>query len=376
MAPNGSSSPMRRHPAVWWSRLKVKWPFLVWLVAAAAALYLYFLGAQGGVIPGTVEVDHEDAAPVETARLLTLQIHEGDRVAAGDIVATFDTTALDSELAVERLGIVRRFESDIASAEASLRDFRIKCDDDTARQAVLDEELHRMQDLFARHLIDEQSMTRVRIERDTLARVAAGHAKVLTELEREVARVRDQMSQMLAWLDGGAALTNVVASTEADGVRTRVSLLRARRDGYTIRAHRPGIVSRVNRAPGDVVSAGSAVANIVSETPRRFIGFVMEWRARDVKVGQKAFIMRPDGSPGVLDARVVSVGPDIMSLPSRVSPIPGQAVRGRRIVLEADESNDYVPGEAVTISFSRPNPWPFGDSAGRRDRDAKDGSKT
>jgi len=92
-----------RHPAVWWSRIKVRWPFFVWLAAIAAAAALFLHGGTAGSLSGVVEVFHEDISLLETARLKTLHVREGQQVRKEHVLVEFDASILEVEMEICRL---------------------------------------------------------------------------------------------------------------------------------------------------------------------------------------------------------------------------------------------------------------------------------
>ncbi len=64
--------PLPRHPAVWWSRMRFRWPFLIWVAAIALAIFFYSHGGQFGSLTGVVAVVREDVASLEPGRLVSL----------------------------------------------------------------------------------------------------------------------------------------------------------------------------------------------------------------------------------------------------------------------------------------------------------------
>jgi len=92
-----------KHPVVWWSRIKVRWPFFVWLAAIAAAAALFLHGGSAGSLSGVVEVFYEDISPLETARLKTLHVEEGQQIRKEHVLAEFDTSILEAEMEIYRL---------------------------------------------------------------------------------------------------------------------------------------------------------------------------------------------------------------------------------------------------------------------------------
>ena len=87
--------------------------------------------------------------------------------------------------------------------------------------------------------------------------------------------------------------------------------------------------------------------------PIRVVGFLPESDLSAVAIGTPAKIY-PTVSlreTGVISGRVAQISPAVYSLPERASPIRGQVVRGRRVVLELDEEANLIPGETVSIEI-------------------------
>lgn len=353
MSPASSTKPLPKHPAVWWSRIKFRWPALVWLAAIVGAGWLYLSAGEYDSLSGVVEVIRENAAAVEPARLVSIAVQVGQNVRPGDTLAQLDTATLDaeiaaleSEVALEQMQIDRQFSRAIIDAESALREARLRETSERAQLDSLNEELKRMESLLASRLMDAQSVARFKIERDTLHRSVQTYPETIRTLEQRLAEATNQQAAALGRLTPGSG---VVAASQQ-----RVNLLKLRKEGYTIRARRGGLVSQIRHLPGDVVPAGDPVVVTVVMDEQRFIGFVPEWRVYHWTVGDRARVFRRSAPTTFHRAHVVSVAPEIMALPGRVSPIQGQPVRGRRLVLVPDSPAEFIPGEEVIIDVEVP----------------------
>ena len=334
---------IRRHPAVWRSRVKHCWPVCVWLAAIIIGTFLYFHGGQFGGMSGTVEVIREDIAPLETARLQALKVEPGRHIKAGDVVAEMDASVLDAEMAVERLQIDRQFAQAVSRAESALRDARIRQAETAGELEVLDVEVERMKGLLAKQLIDAQTVAKTRARQKALTEAAGFYPEMIKELEEDLDRTRQRMKDLSQRMDG-----------ESKESGERLGLLELRRGSYTLRSTTDGIVSRVDKEVGDVVQAGSPVVSVVADGVQRIIGFLPEYNARAVKEGMTAYVTRSTGGGLVIEARVVALVPEIVALPTRVNPFPSQTLRGRRVIIIPEEPGDLLPGEGVSIYFERP----------------------
>jgi len=136
-----------------------------------------------------------------------------------------------------------------------------------------------------------------------------------------------------------------------------LGMLKLRQETYTLRALRDGVVSRIIKEPGEVVQAGEAVMTIVYDGVSSVTGFLPEFRARELTVGDRAYLTRAARFSRAVPAVVTHLGPEILALPGRVSPIPGRTLRGRRVVLEPRVEHGFLPGETVSIHIEKPVWW-------------------
>lgn len=343
---------IRRHPAVWWSRLKLRWPFFVWVLAAVAAVFFYLHGGQFGGMSGAVDTVREEVAPLETARLKALRVVIGQRVKAGDVLAEMDTSVLDAEMAVEKLQVDRQFAQAVSRVEAALRDARIRQAETMGELEVLTSEIERMDQLLAKQLIDAQTVSRLRARKEALAQAAEFYPEMIRNLEEDLERAQKRMATVESEM--GSEASAAAGEPDVETSRQRLGLLDLRRASYALRAGSDGIVSRLYHGAGDVVQGGIPIMTLVQEGVQRVIGFLPEHSAQDVTVGMPVYMTRAVGGGPVFSGKVTALVPEIMALPTRASPVPAQTWRGRRVIIDPLGPNDLLPGEGVSIYFERP----------------------
>jgi multidrug resistance efflux pump len=349
-----------RHPRVWWSRIKYKWPFLIWVAAVWAAFQLYLAGARTVRMPGVIEALREEAAPVEDARLVSVQVTPGQAVVPGDVLARFDASLSDAEMAVERLHAERQFTSVISGISDRLRDLRMRLASETLRLDVLRAESRKLEELMAAGVEDAARMAYFRAEQEALAKSVELYPAEIRELEREQAEAQSRLETARRWFAAVTESARDATSPPPEGleeIAETVSLLRARRDNYILRARHTGTVTRVWFQPGDVVAAGvPAITLLIRGDQRTVTGFLGEHISHAVVEGQEAFVepARLSGFAKLTPARIRTVSPDVAWLPTRVSPVQNQQIRGRRVSVELLEPIDLFPGEAVNIYVGRP----------------------
>lgn len=310
---------------VFFARLKTRWSFVVWLLAALLAVIVYFHGGRFGGMRGSVFTRIQTTAPLETGRLVALHVEVGDVVRPGDLLAQMDTSVLEAETALmaaemrntiaeiqtEEIQNLRRFDAAIIRLESELRELRLK-------QAEA-----------------------------SLETITKTYPDVITQVKKSLAEARSQKASISEQSRSAIALVEQAAVEQARLFSMQV-------EACSLRAQQDCTVSRLYFFPGDIVSAGDPVVSSVVAGDPRIIGFLSEYNARDVEVEMKAYLTSVSGYGPVVKARVLAMTPEIYSLPNRAGPISGQTSRGRRVVLAAEPGCSLLPGESVNIHFSRP----------------------
>ncbi len=346
------------HPAVWRSRLRLRWPFIVWLLAIVAAVYLSAHGGSYGGMAGVVDVKRELVAPLETARILSVEVTVGQQVKAGDVLVRMDTTILNSEMALDKLQAERRFGQAVADARSDLREAKIEQAKYMGEAGVLEAELLRLDGLLKRRLIEAQDVTRIRARYEALAQAVELYPEVISELQEDLALAVQRMETMEAWLSSDVMVpdTNDVSILEWDleTGRRRIGLLHLRRESYILRAQADGMVAQVFHEAGEVGQAGTPILSLIHADTEQVIGYLAESSSHEVTVGMSLFVKANRKNSVPIQGRVISMLPEILGLPNRLNPLPGRTFRGRHVIISLEEENDFLAGEAVTISLEKP----------------------
>lgn len=375
MIPDYNKPTLHRH--VRWRRLRSNWPVLVWLAAAIIGGYLCFGTAQLGSMMGVVETMIEPVAPLDTARLISIEVQPGQRVVAGQILARMDTSLLDARLATEdarlleaegtmagyqqnMLQLIRRFDDAIQSSEATLAEAEQSHSRDRAELRELKKEMTRLEGLRERQLVGEAELSALRPQIAGREVSLAGYAAVREIHLRRLEEARQGRARLLATLglEDSQDVTGRLAQKMEDHTKVLQSSHDRRmiqKENYTLCAAHDGIVSRIYARPGDVIRAGEQIMRLVSDSSEYIQGFLPEEHLSVLHIGQKARVVRRTGGEEY-EAEVTSIAPEIQSLPSRVSPIRNLPLRGRRILLTLEGEHDLIPGETVTIVPTRNGP--------------------
>ncbi len=370
-----------RHPVVLGRRLLRSWPMGLWLMAVVVVIYLYQGASKLGGMSGAVESLVQPVAPLETARLTRLHVTLGQRVQAGEVVATMDTLLFDAQAAIDEarlievegtiqnyqqrvLEFVREFETETSRARFDLQMQRLNQARDNSVLAVLRAELAHLEDLRGKGLVSDRDLASLRPDIAALEQTVAAYPELVRIHEERLRAAETDETTMRALLSPDDSATMDIMGTIQDMRQALAEIIRTSRErrdlqraGYALRASADGVVARILHNEGNVVTAGSEVLRIVAEKPTRVIGFLPEVHLRDMGLGDTVTISRQSDRGQGFTGVVASISPVIEALPGRISPIRGVALRGRRVVIDCGDQHDLIPGETVRVILGTPRPW-------------------
>jgi multidrug resistance efflux pump len=370
-------------------RIARNWPFLLWLGVLVFIMAVYSRNQQFGRMAGTVEIIGEEIVPPEAARLVSLHVVVGQSVTNGQIVAQMDTGSVDAQMRVDEatlrdardafsldqramVAAIEKSEAAVKDAEATLKTQQMLQERDAAEVAELRRELKRREDLLVKRLIDEISVNELRPPIASLEQGLTSYPKLIEicrQALKSAEKHRDAMQACLR-MDQDGSLSGAISNkavTSLSIVEATRDQTRQRKQSFTLRSSRAGIVSRIYIFPGNVVPAGIPIMHIVEPHPTTVVGFSPELSPLSLKVGQDVLIWRQNepaflqgSEPSLIVPAVVeSVSTAVEAFPARINPIQvqvqgGEPLRGRRIIFRFKGEHDFGarafnPGETVEI---------------------------
>jgi len=361
------------HPRLWLRRISRSWPFFFWLLIVFVVVLLH--GESGRLVgmTGAVETIAEPIAGLTTARLKTINVALGEHVKANQLVAEMDTSLVEAQLAIDEafvleaeatvarfqrdiLLLLGRFQAELDDSQATLAQENLRVEREKAELEGLKHEQARMQRLLKQRLIREPDIRDVQAQIAALERSVQESPKVVAIHETRVKNAHERLAEVRRWLrieEGEDASTAIERKMNARGEIFELTrkMGHLQLSTYSLKATRDGIVSRVFHEEGDVVQAGEPILRLVSPKSMRIIGFLPEQYVGNLLVGRKGTARPQRGNGHDVNVVIECISPEVSALPGRVSPIRGQAIRGRRIVFAMeDENHGLIPGQTVLVS--------------------------
>jgi HlyD family secretion protein len=333
-------------------------------VLLLAGIAIWWIGRGGGRGTGQAR-GFSEAIPLAVAstaggRLVQVVVAVGQSVKAGDVVAKLDTELLEIQrrkLEAERgllssklVAETNREGDTVMRNEARLLWTSADAEQDLAAFADIETEVARLDGLLGDQLVKASAVEPIRRERDGLA------ARVDT-IER--ARRSGQ-----AGLDGKrdgktAAEREAIVALRTAPLREalrikdiKLSQLTLQLDALSLRAPGDGVVAVINRRAGEMLAAGETAVVIVAHRPGLFEVYLPDRQQRLPTVGGPVRLTRTGILARPSEGRVVEVSPAIVELPIRLRLSPGVPGWGRRVVVDASQSEAMrsVPaGEEVRV---------------------------
>lgn len=292
--------------------LPAKSPLLRWRLAAVAGIAV--LGIVAGVawlalrpdgLPvgfaasnGRIEATEIDIATKIAGRLREVMVREGDFVAAGQILARMDTAVLDAqsreanaglqqaEIGIDTaLSLVRQREAERGAAEAVIAQRR-------AELGLAGKRLTRTEDLT-------RSGTASLQKRDDDRAQFEGAKAALSAAEANLAAADAAL--------GHARSQVIAARAQVEASRATLERIQADIDDATLRAPRDGRIQYRVAQPGEVLSAGGIVVNLVDLSDVYMAFFLSTAQAGRVAMGAEARLILDAAPQYVIPATVTFV---------------------------------------------------------------------
>ncbi|MGO4406008.1 HlyD family secretion protein [Bosea sp. RAF48] len=280
-------------------------------------------------IAGYVEGEYVRLGPIDTARIERIDVRRGERVAAGRVVATLETTDAQNAVAesearliqaqaqLDNLRIGRRPE-EIAVIEASLVSAQ-------AQQREAERALERRQDLLRRGVSTQADFDQAEMARDVAAASVRQSAANLA------------VAKLAARPDEIKASENAVEEAKATLAQARWKLEQRR-----LAAPSAGRVSDVLRRVGELAGPSAPVLLMLPDGAAKLMLYVPEAWISSVEPGMRLDV-HCDGCAAGLTASVTYVSPE----PEFTPPVIYSAQTRQKLVYLVEARPDGGPQSAL-----------------------------
>ena len=256
---------------------------------------------------GRIEAVEIDVAAKTAGRIKTILVDEGDFVHTGDVLAMMDTTVLNAQLR-EAQAQLRRAHIGVETAQSQVRQRQAELTTSQAvvsqRKAELDvarKRLARTEELAIKTLESQQRLDedRARFE-GAKAAVSAAQAEVAAA-EAAISVAQSQV---------------VTAEAAVEAAQASVERVQADIDDSVLKAPRDGRVQYRVAQPGEVLSPGGVVLNMVDLTDVYMTFFLPTEQAGRIALGAEARLVL-DAAPQYVVPAEISFVADVAQFTPR-----------------------------------------------------------
>lgn len=276
--------------------------YLGWRYFQPAALPEGFAGSNGRI--EAVEIDVATKTP---GRLVAVLVNEGDFVAAGQILAQMDAASLEAQLR-EAEAELRRAKTAVEAAQSTVKQRESEKDAAVSvvaqRKAELD--LADRKFLRAERLVATGALSREEFDTERAGLFSAKAALSRAEADREAA---------------AAAITTAIsqviqAEASVGAAQAKIERLQVDVNDCTLKSPRDGRVQVRIAEPGEVLSAGGKVLNMVDLADVYMTFFLPTPEAGRVRMGAEARVVL-DAAPHIVIPATVSYVADVAQFTPR-----------------------------------------------------------
>lgn len=350
------------------SRSGLRWlPWLLWAATLLGAGALWCGMQRVSAVGYVVSVEYAVAAP-RAGRVASLLVEVGDRVRAGELVATLDGAEIDAELAIlsaERQKIqaqlgaarvaaesresetTRDLDQSVSSAELSLRATQARRKIKAAELGAIAGQIRRLRELVDQRLADRRELDALLVQQASTSREVEAADSLISQLVGEVASARGRR---------GAVATDA-PEVAVEPLRAELAILERREDLLELRraeldlfAPSDGEVRAIVVRPGEIVTVGAPVLTLVGGGGPRVQVCTSEAAAEAVQIGE-ATLLYARGRDAPLRGRVSALGDHVGQLPLRCWRDPQVPEWGREITVEVDDDAALLAGQSLRVSF-------------------------
>jgi len=263
-------------------------PLLLVLLAAGGYYYFITLKTQEPAdrlqLYGNIDIRQVEVAFYDSGRILTIAVHEGDRVKTGQLLAELDPVRYQAELTRQEAELLLR-QQVVAKLERGSRPQEIA--EVRARVKALAARVHNARLTYKRlqRLYRKNSIARQRVD-DALAR----YSSLLAEMQAA--------GQTLDLAVKGPRVEDIAAARAAQQAeQAAVTLARRRLEDTKLYAPADGIIQDRIKEPGDMTFPSTPVLTLAGTNPVWVRAYVPEPDLGKIRPGMKADITT-DSFPG------------------------------------------------------------------------------
>ena len=358
-------------------------PILVWLGTAACVVMLFRYRTERFEVVGLAQGRVRHIAATCAGRLKEVPVQLFDQIKKGQDVAVIDTVLdneniqaqlktvraevahLTAELAparerieveaanaiTDQIATQRRFAVDVESAGLRVLELTAQIETDKITLEDLAAEVEIVRDLLQQQAVADYELQKVEAKHNVVAMQIEQYTQLLAEAKLHLDNTQKRQQEFAVRQPQHLTVDNALAViTKAREVQqARMQELRAKRDLLILKSPVDGMVSLIQRGPGETVLPGDPILTVAETEPREIVTYATEGQFGQLRERMRVRLIKHSEPKKIADSQVVYLGPTMELMPERLWRTRGIPQWGRPVLIKIPPGMKLVPGELVGI---------------------------
>lgn len=370
-------------------------PILVWLSVVACVVGLFTRRSQHFEVLGIAQGQVRQIAANCRGRLKSVPVQLFEQVSLGQPVAVVDTiidneqprAQLQAQLSIilaeiehltaqlvptqddllaekadretNRLNDSRRFSVDVENARLEILRLRALIETDQIMLEDLALEVQTTQELLAQEAVAPYELQKATVQYETLATKIEENEQLLEQAKSALKQTQQRWDEYTRYEPHHPSVENAldvirkaikIQERRMDELLVQIEALEPR-EALKLTAPIDGMVSQIQRWPGEAVLAGEPILTIAEVKPTEIIAYAAENLVNQIQKGMVVELIKKSEPTKTQMARsqVIYVGPTIEIMPARLWRNPNIPQWGRPFLVKAPPQMKLIMGEVIGI---------------------------
>mgnify|MGYP001466186542 CR=1 FL=1 len=332
---------------IWLAKKFRFWPALLWVLLALFVVLGIQTTSKVARLSGVVDYPTLSVSATETGRIESIYVTVGQKIRKDEELVQLKSLEIDYEIAglqaaneAEARATQRQFFDSMQGINTEIREIKLQQTQDKAELAVLKEENQRLEKLYSQSLVDAEVLAENRERMATLKSAIDIYPEYLLNLEKEKKELEKMGYQSPIGQENHRAM--------------QISILENRAKSLTICANEDGVISKVLKNPGDVVSAGETVLELLGNRVPVVQGFIPISAHRSIQPGDTVYLADRNDLTTIYEGTISNISPSVIGIQDNSFPVVSRMLKGRIFIVESAYAKRWVESEQVSIFLEKP----------------------
>jgi multidrug resistance efflux pump len=364
-------------------------PIVVWLAVVACVVGLFFYRTQRFEVLGIARGEVRQIAATCTARLTNITVQLFDEVKKDQTLAVLDTVldnenlpeVVQAQLATisaetERLGAElvatknklaadavnmdnsriadqRRFNVDVENARLQILQLQLTIETDrlSLEGLKLNSKIFVLRNRPDINDSASYELKKLKLQCDTLAKRIQENEHLLEQAKRDLGQAQQRHDEFAQHQPQHPSVENAleVIRKAIQAQERRMQELTVQRSPLELKSPFHGVVSLIQRRPGEIVRAGEPILTIAEVKPTDVVAYVGEKQAGRVREKMVVELIKSNEPKQIASSQVTYLSPTIEQMPTQLWRNPNVPQWGRAFLVKVPPNFNVIPGEVVGI---------------------------